>query len=124
MEGLEHLPIPLGTHVGTGSGERLKLEDLEKTRQVVTGWELLEVCSPIKNERGFSIKGWLICVEGELAGGTMKIVERPTSENQFGKFRYDPVMVERERRYRQATGQQCISWEYDVGNGLDPLHGA
>jgi hypothetical protein len=63
-------------------------------------------------------------IKAELARGTMRIVERPTSENQVGKFRYDPVMAERERRYRQASGQQRISWEYDVENGLDPLHGA
>jgi len=54
----------------------------------------------------------------------MRTVERSTSENQIGKFRYDPVMAERERRYRQASGQQRISWKYDVENGLDPLHGA
>jgi hypothetical protein len=54
----------------------------------------------------------------------MRIVERSTSENQIGMFRYDSVMAERERRYCHASGQQRISWEYDVGNELDPLHGA
>ncbi|KAH8780758.1 hypothetical protein BGZ57DRAFT_304040 [Hyaloscypha finlandica] len=77
-----------------------------------------------KNRREFSIKDWLIYIKAELARGTMRTIERSTSENQIGKFRYDPVMAERERRYRQASGQQRISWEYDVENGLDPLHGA
>jgi len=52
---LAWLPQIFGTRVGTGNGTRLDREELIRTGQVITSWELLEMSSATANNEEFHI---------------------------------------------------------------------
>jgi len=86
---LAWVPQLYGTHVGTGSGTRLNRDDVIRTGQVITGFELLEMASALNNDQPFHINLFLDNLDHETQHGTIIMDERPTPENQFGKFHYD-----------------------------------
>jgi hypothetical protein len=119
QEDLDWPEIPTESHVGTGSGMHLDGKELKRTGQVVTGYELLEVCSNMINHKEFQLRVWVESLQGELENGSIIMVERPTLENQYGKFRYDP-----NHEYNIYGGPPgTATWAEDVNAGRDPGHG-
>jgi hypothetical protein len=88
--------------------------------QIITGCELLEFSSNIINHKESQLKIWLDAVHGELEHGNLIVIERPTLENQYGQFRYDPRHVY--NVYSSSPGSS-ETWAEDVNAGRDPAHG-
>ena len=78
----------LGTNVGTGSGEKLDPYEVMKNHQIITGYELIESFSAKLKGGKFNIGSLIIGLNGDLKDGHIAMVERPTRENQFGRFQY------------------------------------
>ena len=76
------------------------------------------MCNSIANGREFSIEWWKGTLENELRVGTILMVEAPSAENQFGKFRYNtnhPYNI-------HGWPEGGRNWSEDVKDGLDPGH--
>ncbi len=116
---LDWPPILTHCHVGTGSGMNLDADEIRRTGQVVTGYELLEVASKLVNHQEFQVNGWLERLKNEVQHRTVIVVERPTLENQFGKFRFDPSHPWNIYGWPPGTD----SWQQNVEDGRDPGHG-
>jgi hypothetical protein len=112
--------VPRGCHVGTGSGEHLRASELIRTGKVITGYELLEMFSTVVGGQEFHVQTWLDGFESELQAGAMIMVESPTLQNQYGRFRFNP----QHPWNIDGHPQGCISGADDIVRaGLDPGHG-
>jgi len=84
------LPQLYGTNIGTGSGSKLKLLELNHTEQVFTGYELVEAFAAEMAPKAFKLKDLLTDLQGDLEAGSVIMLEHPTQQNQLGRFRFDP----------------------------------
>jgi len=114
----EHLR---GTNIGTGSGAKLDFDEIRRTGQTVTGYELIELFSAMVKGRPFSFDFLLEGLNYDLQEGLVRMIERPTSNNEFGRFNH-PVIGD---RAWLGSPPKFVpdSWFDDVLNGRDPgLH--